>query len=165
MNFYRLYFPRMAEEINSFYKLLKVEVPINFTSELKEKFDSVNKAPSAACQLALKPPIPGNQLVLMTDDSFRSAGYALMIEDNHNQKKQSKRKMYAPVAFGSKNFSPAQIKMSIYSKEFLASHMAFLELAHILLEATKPTIDLTDNEAITRFFPNESNSASTVECM
>ena len=40
----------------------------------------------------------------MTDASFRSAGYALMIEDNPDQKIQSKRKTYAPVAFGSKFF-------------------------------------------------------------
>ena len=76
------------------------------------------------------------QLVLMTVASFRSAGYALMIEDNPDQKILSKRKTYAPVAFGSKIFSPAQLKMSIYSKEFLAIHMAFLEFAHILWEAT-----------------------------
>ena len=88
----------------------------------------------------------------MTDASFRSAGYALMIEDNPNQKIQSKRKTYAPVAFGSKFLSPAQLKMSIYSKEILAIYMAFLEFAHILWEATKPTIVLTDNKSVTRFF-------------
>ena len=31
--------------------------------------------------------------------------------------------------------------------------MAFLEFAHILWEATKPTIVLTDNKSVTRFFP------------
>ena len=122
----------MAEKLNSFYKLFKAEAPINITSVLKETFDSVNKALSDACQLALEQPIPGKQLVLMTDASFRSAGYALMIEDNPDQKIQSKRKTYAPVAFRSKVFSPAQLKMSIYSKEFLAIYMAFLDFAHIL---------------------------------
>ena len=34
---------------------------------------------SDACELALKQPIPGKHLVLMTDASFKSAGYALMI--------------------------------------------------------------------------------------
>ena len=72
----------MAEKLNLFYKLLKAEVPINITSELKETFDSVNKALSDACELALKQPVPGMQLVLMTDASFRSAVYALMIQDN-----------------------------------------------------------------------------------
>ena len=103
----------MSEKLNPLYKLFKTEVPINITSELKEPFDSV-KALSDACELALRQPIPGKQLVLMTVASFRSAGYALMIEDNPDQKKQSNRKTYAPVAFGSKNFSPAQLKMSIY---------------------------------------------------
>ena len=152
VNYYRNYIPRMAEKLNPFYKLLKTEVPIKITSELKETFESVNKALSDACELALKQPIPGKQLVLMTDASFRSPGYALIIEDNPDQKLQSKRKTYAPVAFGPKIFSPAQLKMSIYSKEFLAIYMAFLEFAHILWEATKPTIILTDNKSVTHFF-------------
>ena len=135
---------------------MKAEVPINITSEMKETFDSVNKALSDACQLALKQPIPGKQLVLMTDASFRSAGYAHMIEDNPDQKNQSKRKTYVPVAFGSKVFSPAQLKMSIYSKEFLAIYMAFLEFAHILWETSKPTIVLTDNKSVTRFFQTKA---------
>ena len=92
VNYYRNYNPRMAEKLHPFYKLLKTEVPINITSEFKEIFDSVNKALSDACELALKQPIPGKQLILMADASFRSAGYALMIEDNTNQKIQSKRK-------------------------------------------------------------------------
>ena len=142
----------MAEKLEQFYKLLKTEVPINITSELKETFESVNKTLSAACELALTQPIPGKQLVLMTDASFRSAGYALIIEDNTDQKIQSKRKTYAPVAFGSKIFSPAQLKMSIYSKEFLAIYMALLEFAHILWEATKPTIVLTDSKSVTHIF-------------
>ena len=146
----------MAEKLNPFYKLLKTEVPINITSDLKESFDSVNTAPSNACELALKQPIPGKQLVLMTDASFRSAGYALMTEDNPDQKQQSKRKTYDPVAFGSKIFSPAQLKMSIYSKEFLAIYMAFLEFALILWEATKPTIVLTNNKSVTRFFQTKA---------
>ena len=146
----------MAEKLNPFYKLLKTEVPINITTELKETSDSVNKALSDACELALKQPIPGKQLVLRTDASFRSAGYALMIEDISNQKIQSKRKTYAPNAFGSKIFSPAQLKMSIYSKEFLAIYMAFLEFAHILWDTTKPTIVLTDNKSVTRFFQTKA---------
>ena len=160
VKYYRDYIPRRAEKLNPFFKLLKAEVPINITSELKKTFDSVNKALSNACQLALKQPIPGKQLVLMTDASFRIAGCALMIEDNPDQKIQSKTKMYAPVAFGSKVFPPAQLKMSIYSKEFLAIYMAFLEFAHILWETSKPTIVLTDNKSVTRFFQTKASPLS-----
>ena len=120
VNYYRNYIPRMVEKLNPFCKLLKAEVSINITSELKETFDSVNKALCDACELALKQPISGKQLVLMTDAIFRSAGFAFMIEDNPDQKIQSKRKTFAPVACGSKIFSPAELKMSIYSKKFLA---------------------------------------------
>ena len=79
-----------------------------------------------------------------------------MIEDNPDQKRQSKRKTYAPVAFGSKVFSPAQLKMSIYSNEYLAIYIAFIEFAHILWEATKTTIILTDNKSVTRFFQTQA---------
>ena len=146
----------MAEKLNPFSKLLKAVVPINITSELKETFDSVNKAVSDACQLALKQPIPGKQLILMTDAGFGSAGYALMIKDNPDQKIQSKRKTHAPVSCGSKAFSPAQLKMSIYSKDFLAIYMAFLEFANILWETSEPTIVLTDNKSVTRFFQTKA---------
>ena len=63
VNYYRNYIPRMAEKLNPFYKLLKTEVPIKITSELNETIHSVNKALSDACELALKQPIPGKQLV------------------------------------------------------------------------------------------------------
>ena len=92
----------------------------------------------------------------MTDASFRSAGYFLMIEDDPQQKINSKRKTFAPIAFGSKIFSPAQLKMSIYSKEFLAKYLAFIEFPHILWEATTPTIVLTDNKSVTRFFQTKA---------
>ena len=79
-----------------------------------------------------------------------------MIEDNPNQKIQSKRKTFAPVAFGSKIVSPGQLKMSIYSKERLRTYMAFLEFAHLLWVATKPTIVLTDNKSVTCFFQTKA---------
>ena len=93
-------------KINLFYKFLKAEVPNNITSELKETFDSVNKAPNYACKLALKQTIPGKQLVLKTNASFRTDGYAVMTEDNLDQKLRSKRKTSVPIAFGSKKSSP-----------------------------------------------------------
>ena len=50
---------------------------------------------------------------------------------------------------------PAQLKMSIYSREILAIDMAFLEFAQILWEAAKPTTVLTDNTRVfqTKAFP------------
>ena len=140
-------------------------MPINITSELKEIFVSLHEVLGDACEIALKQPIPGKQLVLRTDANLGSAGYAPMIEDNPDQKIQSKRKTYAPVAFGSNIFTPAQFKMFIYSKAFLTIYMAFLEIAHILWEATKPTYVHTDKKSVTGFFPNEGKSASALDCI
>ena len=44
----------------------------------------------------------------------------------------------------------------MYSKGILAIYMAFHEFAHILWEATKPTIVLTDNKSVTRFFQTKA---------
>ena len=119
----------MVEKFNPFYKLLKMEVPINITSDLNEIFDSVNKTLGEACELALKQPIPGKQLVLRTDASFRSAGYALMIEDNPDQKIQSTRKTYAPVAYLAQKFSPPRYSKYPYTqKKFWQSIWHFSNL-------------------------------------
>ena len=88
----------------------------------------------------------------MTDASFSAAGYAVLIEDHPMEKYTSTRKAFAPVAYGSKTFSPAQLKMSIYVKEFLAIFFAFKEFGHIFWGTPKPVIILTDNKSVTRFF-------------
>ena len=118
----------MAEKFNPFYKLLKTEVPIKIKSELKETFDSVNKAPSDACELALKQPIPRRQLVLMTDASFRKAGYTIMIENNPDHKIQSKRKTYAPWSLAQKFSPPRNSKCSCTQRNFRQSTWRFSSL-------------------------------------
>ena len=118
----------MAEKLNPLYKFLKAEVSLIITSVSNEFFDSVNNALNDACQLALKQPIPGKQLVLMTDTSFRSAGYALMIEDNPEQKIKSTRKIFAPFAFGSKISSPHNSRCHITQKNSWQSIWHFLSL-------------------------------------
>ena len=46
--------------------------------------------------------------------------------------------------------------MSIYCEEFLAICHAFLEYSHILWETTIPTLVLTDNRSVTRFFETKT---------
>ena len=55
-----------------------------------------------------------------------------------------------------KIFSPAQLRLTIYTKEILTTYMAFFEFAHFLWEATQPTIVLTDNKSVTRFFQTKA---------
>ena len=122
------------------------------TSELIEQYNEINRDLDRCSQLALRQPLPNRQLVLMTDASFTAAGYAILTEDDPNQKLTSVKKSYAPIAYGSKTFIPSQLKMSIYAKEFLAIYYAFKEFGHIFWGTPKPVIILTDNKSVTRFF-------------
>ena len=88
----------------------------------------------------------------MTDASFTAAGYAILTEDDPNQKYTSVKKSYATIVHGSKTFFPSQLKVSIYAKEFLAIYYAFKEFGHIFWGTPKPVIILTDNKSVTRFF-------------
>ena len=120
-----------------------------------KEFREINEALERCCQLALRQPLPGKQRLLMTDASFQAAGYAVLIEDDPNQKYTSTRKTYAPIAYGPETYSPFQIKKSIYAKEFLAIYMAFKEFGHIFWGATKPVTIMTDSKSVTRFFPTK----------
>ena len=84
----------------------------------------------------------------MTDASFRAAGYTIMVEDDPQRKITSTRKTYAPVAFGSKTFSPAQLKISIYAKEFLAIYFESLTVHSYTTNArqAKALIDYNNSD-------------------
>ena len=92
----------------------------------------------------------------MTDASFRASGYALIIEEYNDKKLNSKKKTFAPVAFGSEEFFPFQLKMSIYCKKFSSKYHAFVEYSHILWETTLPTLVMTDNRSVTRVFQTKA---------
>ena len=115
LNYYRNYIPKLAERLTPFLQLLKTtdaKAKIPITPDIMKKFRELNEALDRCCQLALRQPLPGKQLVLMTDASFQAAGYAVLIEDDPNQKYTSTRKTYAPIAYGSKTYTPSLIKMS-----------------------------------------------------
>ena len=151
VNYYRNYIPRLAEKLTPFYKLLKTEVPINIMSELKNIFDSVNRALNEAGQLALKQPIRGKQLVLMTDASFRSAGYALIIEDNPEQNYSQSRKR-TPLWHLPQRFSPlSNLKCPYFQQNFWQSIRHFSSL-HTSCGKHQSQQFLTDKKSVTRFF-------------
>ena len=158
LKYYRNYITRLAERLTPFFQQLKTtdaKTKIPITPDIMKEFRELNEALDRCCQLALPQPLPVKQLVLMTDASFQAAGYAVLIEDDFNQKYTSTRKTYAPIAYGSKTLSPSEIKMPIYAKEFLAIYMVFIEFGHIFWGATKPVIIMTDSKSVTRFFPTK----------
>ena len=120
--------------------------------ELVQQFEETNKTLDKYCDLAQQQPLPNRQSALMTDASFVAARYAILVENDLNQKFTVLRKSYAPVVYGSKTFTPAHRKMSINAKEFFAIYFAFIEFRLLFWEAPKPDIILTDNKAVRRFF-------------
>ena len=115
----------MSERLAPIYKMLKSDEKVLVSKKLLQLFEETNKALDKCCDLALHQTIPNKKITLMTDACFGAAGYAVLIEDGTNQKFTPLRKSYAPVAYGAKPFTPAQINMSIYAKYFLAIYFAF----------------------------------------
>ena len=87
----------------------------------------------------------------MCDARDHAAVYVLLIED-YMEVNDGTKKSYATVPFGSQRCTGGQMSLALYAKGVLAMHFAFDEFAHIIWEVKKPTIVLTDNKAVTRFF-------------
>ena len=152
LNYYRKYIPRFSERLSPIFQFLKKPTKFYVPTNLVEVFTNLNILLENSCHLVLRQPLKDKQLIVMSDASFTAAGYAIMIEDNSSQKLQSKRKTYAPIAFGSKIFYPTQIKMSIYARKFRSIYFAFVEFGHLMWGSTFPIIEFTDNRSVTRFF-------------
>ena len=108
LNYYRNYIPSLSEKLSHFFKLLKETSQFCIPITVLDTFNELNQQLEQSCSLALKQPIKNKQHILMTDASFTAAGHAIMFEDDPNQNLQSRRKTYAPIAFGSKTFNPTQ---------------------------------------------------------
>ena len=75
-----------------------------------------------------------------------------MMEDYFKNKQGEFVESYAPVSFGSKIFKAAQLKMSLYCKEFQFLYFALQPFWHFIWGSEKPVLILTDNKSLTRFF-------------
>ena len=115
-------------------------------------FFELNQQLEKSCNLALKQPIKNQQLLLLTNASFTAAGYAIMIEDDPNQKLQSRRKTYAPMAFGSKKIQPDTTQNVHLCERIQAVYSAFSEFGHLMWGSVFSVIVFTDNRSVTRFF-------------
>ena len=169
LNYYRNYIPLLSERLSPFFKLLKETSKFYVPTNLVEAFTNLDKLLEKSCQLTLKQPLKNKQLIVMSDASFTAAGYAILIEDDQNQKLQSKRKTYAPLAFGSKTFNPRQTKMSFYAKEFISICFAFVEFGQLMWGSTFSVIVFTENRSVTRFFqtkmiPQHSGMPAIMSC-
>ena len=139
LNYYRIYIPRLSEKLTPFFKLLQTDAKFMVTLDLLEKFTEINKALDRCCELALKQSLSNKQIALMTDARIQQQVMQFS-SDDALKKDGPTRKAFAPIAYGSKTFSPNQLKMSIYAKEIVAIFFACKEFGHIFCGTPKPTL-------------------------
>jgi hypothetical protein len=152
LQFFRAFLPDLSVKLFEFYKLLRNNVEFTINDIHRQNFDQLKKDLLRATDTYLRLPKSDLQYVILTDASYYGAGFVLMVEDYCTEQK-SENKILAPVSFGSKIFNSAQLKLSTYSKEFLAVYYAFDTFAHILWGASKKQVlVLTDNKSLSRFF-------------
>ena len=154
VQFYRQYIPGLAEKLVPLYKLLQKDVKYELTQIHKDAIFDINENLANAAKMSLRLPLPDKQQVIMCDASEHAAGYVLLIED-YTETDDGPTKSYAPAAFGSQRFTESQMSLTMYAKEFLAMYFAFDEFTHILWGVKKPTIVMTDNKALTKFFQSK----------
>ena len=154
VQFYRQYIPKLAENLVPLYNLLQKDFKYELTQIHKDAIFDINENLANAAKMSLQLPLPDEQLVILCDASELAAGYVLLIED-YTDSDVGPMKSHAPVAFGSQRFTEGQMSLTMYAKEFLAIHFAFDEFAHILWGVKKPTVVMTDNKALTRFFQSK----------
>ena len=156
LQFFRAFLPNLSLTLIPFYQLLKKNAEFATTALHRENFDILKRDLLKATDTYLRLPVADLQYVIVADASHYGAGYVLMIED-YCKESTGSQKILAPVSFGSKVFNPAQLKLSIHAKEFLAVYYAFDTFAHLLWGATKKKVlVLTDNKALAFFFQAKS---------
>ena len=152
VQFFRNYMPSLGEKLIPFYKLMKKQIDFEITEDHYKNLETLKADLIQATTLTLRLPKPGLQYVILCDASYHGTGFVLMVEDYVKNEKNEEVKTYTPVSFGSRLFNTAQLKFSIYYREFLALYFALDHFSHYIWGSAKPVIVLTDNRSLTQFF-------------
>ena len=157
VQFFKSYIPNLTNQLRPFYSLLRNDNAIIITHEHEKALEEITFSLKKACERTLRIAQKDLQYIILADAKHYAAGYVLLIEDYCENQARKKIKNYAPVSFGSRLFTPNQLKLSMYCKEFLATVYALETFEANIWGATKyPIILLTDNKSITRFFQSKT---------
>ena len=163
--YFRAFIPKLGAKLLPFNKFLRQENETVLTDEHHKQIETLRNDLVPACTFSLRLPKANAQYVILTVASFHATGYVLMIEDYITDQSSKTYKIYVPVSFGSKFFTPTYLKLSIYAEKFLAVHFAFDTLARILWGSAKPVQVLTDNCSLTRSFQAKTIPSSLWTCV
>ena len=156
VQFFKNYIPNLGEKLIPIYQMLRKDVVIQPTETHFENLERLKTDLIEATKMTLRLPKPGLQYVLLCDASYYEAGFVLMVEDYVTGNESNVKKTFAPVGFGSHLFNTAQLKFSIYYKEFLALYYALDNFAHYFWCSSQEIIVLTDNKSLTQFFHSKT---------
>ena len=151
VQFFRNHIPKLNEILIPFYELLQKSAFFSTNDRHREALEQIRNALRKAKTVVLRFPKPGLQYVIC-DASYHGAGCVLLVEDYLTDDKHKKQKTYAPVSFGSKLFNKAQLKLSIFCKEFLALYFALEEFSHFIWGVEKQVLVFSDIKNLTQFF-------------
>ena len=132
VQFFRNYMPSLGEKLIPFYRLLRKDIAFQTNEEHQKSLEVLKHDLIQATEITLRLPKPGLRYVILCDASYHGTGFVLMVEDYVKTDNKGEMKTYAPVSFGSRLFNTAQLKFSIYYKEFLALYFA---LDHFLISS------------------------------
>ena len=156
IQFFKNFIPNLGKKLIPFYQMLRKDAKIEATEEHYKNLEILKNDLVEATKMSLRLPKPGLQYVLLCDASYYEAGFVLMVEDYVEEPNAKSKKTFAPVAFGSHLFNTAQLKFSIYYKEFLVLYYALDHFAHYLWCSSHPIMVLTDNKSLTQFFQSKT---------
>ena len=160
LQFFRSFIPKLNEHLIPFYKRLRKNISFKITDEFEIAFKVLREKLQTITTQTPRLAKPELQYAILCDASYHSSGFVLMIEDYAKNHKGETVKFYAPVSFGSKVFNTAQLKMSIYCKEFLSLYFARETFSGFIWGSEKPVLILTDNNSLTKFFQVKAISPS-----
>ncbi|KAH0606111.1 uncharacterized protein H6S33_003772, partial [Morchella sextelata] len=144
-NFYRRFILGYSKIVAPLTALTKKNVKFEWTDEREEAFQTLKKMFTTAPILAHFD--PNRKIVIETDASDYVSAAILSQRDDEG--------ILHPVAFFSKNHSPAECNYEIYDKELLAIVRCFEEWRHHLEGAQFPIEVLSDHRNLEYFMPTK----------
>ena len=115
-----------------------------------DTINELNQQLKKSWSLSFRQQIKKKQLILMSDASFKSTGYVIMIEDDPNQKLRSRIKTYCPL--GRNHLIQHNLKCR-YTQT--SSFQFILHFLNLDILCVFPVIVFRDNSSVTRFFQTE----------
>ena len=164
VNYYRNYIPRMAEKLNPFYKLLKTEVPINITSELKKNIWFSQWSSQWCLWISIE--TTHSRKAARLNDGCQLQKCWICPNDRRQSWSENtvKAENVCPCGIWLKIFLPCTQDVHILKRFFGNLYGMYWVCTHFM-GSDKANNRLDRQQVDHPLFPNKGNPTSTMECM